>query len=104
MTSHDGTRRYSRRCRCAVKLACYSASFRKSRGGGFFPMKKLTMTLMAAALMAGLMAISASAQSVGSGAGGLHAQIQNATPIGKAACGGYGPYCPPGTTRVCGAY
>lgn len=67
-------------------------------------MKKLTMTLTAAALMVGLMAVSASAQSVGSGASGLHAQIQNATLIEKAACGGAGPYCPPGTTRVCGAY
>jgi hypothetical protein len=67
-------------------------------------MKKPTLILTAATLLLGTMAISASAQSVASGAAGLHAQIQNATAIVKAACGGFGPYCPPGTTRVCGAY
>jgi hypothetical protein len=67
-------------------------------------MQKLTMTLTAAAFALGMMAINANAQSVATGAAGLHAQIQNATPIQKAACGGFGPYCPPGTTRVCGYY
>jgi hypothetical protein len=67
-------------------------------------MRKLTMTLTAAALMMGIMAIASIAQTQAPGAASLHAQIQNATPIHRAACGGFGPYCPPGTTRVCGPY
>jgi len=72
-------------------------------------MKKLSLTLTATALMLGAMmlgtmAISANAQSIAAGAAGLHAQIQNATPVEKAACGNFGPHCPPGMTRVCGAY
>jgi len=63
-------------------------------------MKKLTLILTAAALALGVMAVSASAAQY-PGAAALHAQIQNATPIEKAACGGFGPYCPPGMTRVC---
>jgi hypothetical protein len=52
-------------------------------------MKKLTMTLAAAALMLGSMALTASAQTHQLGAG-LHAQIQNATPIvTQAACNGW---------------
>lgn len=52
-------------------------------------MKKLTMTLAAAALMLGSMALTANAQTHQFGAG-LHAQIQNATPIVKqAACNGW---------------
>ena len=61
-------------------------------------MRKLTMTLTAAALMLGTMAIAANAQPA-SGAASLHAQVQNATPLKQAACRGFGPYCPPGTTR-----
>jgi hypothetical protein len=38
------------------------------------------------------------------GAGSFHAQIQNATPLKQAACNGWGPFCPPGRTRVCGPY
>jgi len=68
------------------------------------PTRKLTMTLAAAALMLSAMAIAADAQSAASGAAGLHAQIQNATPIDKAACRGSGAFCPPGTVRRCGAY
>jgi hypothetical protein len=68
-------------------------------------MKRLTLTLSAAALLMGAMAISANAQSVGSGAGGVHAQLQNATPIVKqAACRGFGPRCGPGYTWTCGYY
>jgi len=67
-------------------------------------MRKLTMTLTAAALVLGTMAIAANAQTQAPGAGSLHAQIQNATPIQRAACGGFGPYCPPGTTRRCGRW
>lgn len=65
-------------------------------------MRKLAMTLAAAAFVLGSMAI-ANAQS--QGAGSIHALAQNATPIVKhSACGGWGPFCPPGRTRVCGPY
>jgi hypothetical protein len=66
-------------------------------------MRNLT-TLMAAVLMLGMMAIAANAQTQAPGAAGIQAQIKNYTPIEKAACGGWGPYCPPGTTRRCGPY
>jgi hypothetical protein len=54
-------------------------------------MRKLTMTLTAAALMLGTMAMTASAQTQQPGAASFHAQIQSATPIQKAACRGPGP-------------
>ncbi len=62
-------------------------------------MKTLTMTL-AAAFALGTMALAANAQT--QGAATIHAQAQNATPIHKAACGGWGRWCPPGRHRVCG--
>lgn len=70
-------------------------------------MRKLTMTLTAAALVLGTMAISANAQTQAPGAASVHAQLQNATPIIKqAACNGttgvYG--CGPGWVRRCGYY
>ena len=65
---------------------------------------KLTVTLAAAALMLGSMALTANAQTHQLGSG-LHAQIQNATPIvTQAACRGFGPRCGPGFTWVCGRY
>ncbi|MGA7787389.1 MAG: hypothetical protein WCA56_04395 [Xanthobacteraceae bacterium] len=67
-------------------------------------MRKLTMTLTAAALMLGTMAIAANAQTQAPGAASLHAQIQNASPIKEAACRGFGPHCPPGFTWRCGPY
>jgi hypothetical protein len=67
-------------------------------------MTKLTITLVATALMLGTMAISANAQSA-LGAASLHAQIHNATPIVKqAACRGFGARCPPGLVWRCGPY
>ena len=62
-------------------------------------MKKLTLTLTAAALALGTMALTASAQTQQPGAASLHAQVQNFTPIiQQAACNGYtGAYgCGPG--------
>lgn len=67
-------------------------------------MRKLALTLVSAALVLGAMAVAANAQSQYAGAAAFHAQIKNATPIEQAACRGFGPYCPPGFTRVCGAY
>jgi hypothetical protein len=66
-------------------------------------MRNLTMTLSAAVLVLGAMAVAANAQTKQLGAG-LHA-IYNATPIAEqAACQGWGPYCPPGFVRACGPY
>jgi hypothetical protein len=67
-------------------------------------MQKFT-TLTAAVLALAISAVAASAQIQSPGAARLHAQIQNASPIVKdAACRGFGPFCPPGTTRRCGPY
>jgi hypothetical protein len=67
-------------------------------------MRKLALTVSAALLVLGSMALSANAQTQSAGAASVHA-LQNATPvITKAACGGFGPYCGPGRTRVCGPY
>jgi hypothetical protein len=67
-------------------------------------MRKFT-TLTAAALALAVSAVAATAQIQSPGAARLHAQIQNATPIVKdVACRGFGPFCPPGTTRRCGPY
>ena len=67
-------------------------------------MGKLAITLAAAALMVGSLALTANAaQSLG--ASSLHQAAQNATPIVKeAACHGWGRWCPPGRVRVCGPY
>jgi hypothetical protein len=68
-------------------------------------MRKLTVTLAAAALVLGSMALSASAQTQQSGANSLHSLAQNATPITKqAACRGWGRWCPPGWVRRCGPW
>ena len=66
-------------------------------------MRKLTMTLSAAALMLGTMAIAANAAPY-QGNSGFRTQIQNATPIEKAACRGFGRWCGPGFVRACGPY
>ena len=57
-------------------------------------MRKITMTLAAAALVLGSLAV-ANAQT--QGASSMNAQAQNATIIHKAACGGWGRWCPPAT-------
>ena len=62
-------------------------------------MGKLAIGL-AGALMLVSLAFTAQAQT--QGAGTLQAQAQNATIIHKAACGGFGRWCPPGMRRVCG--
>jgi hypothetical protein len=67
-------------------------------------MRKFTLTLSAAALVLGAMALQASAQTQQNGAASIHALAKNATPIVKAACQGFGPYCPPGYVRACGPY
>jgi hypothetical protein len=68
-------------------------------------MPKLATLIIAAAALLATSAIAANAQIQSPGAARLHAQIQNATPLAKeAACRGFGPHCPPGTTRRCGPY
>jgi hypothetical protein len=63
-------------------------------------MKKLTLTLASAALVLGSMVLTANAQQLGAG---LHAQVQNATPIVKqVACRGFGARCGPGFVWTCG--
>lgn len=67
-------------------------------------MRKLAMIVTAAALLLATSAIAANAQTQNPGAAGLHAQAQNATLFRQAACQGWGAYCRPGWTRVCGPY
>lgn len=61
-------------------------------------MRKIALTLTAAALALGTLAITANAQTQSQGVAAFHAQIKNATPIITAACsgrtGGHG--CGPG--------
>jgi len=65
-------------------------------------MRRLAMTLTAAAFALGMTALAASAQTQAPGAGSLHAQAQNFTPmVQKTACRGPGPYCGPGWIRRC---
>jgi hypothetical protein len=67
-------------------------------------MRKLGITLSAAAFVLGSMVLSASAQTQSAGASSMQA-LKNATPVvTQAACRGYGPYCPPGYVRACGPY
>lgn len=63
-------------------------------------MKKITVIAAAAFFVLGSMALSVNAQT--QGAGNINAQAQNATIIHKAACRGFGRWCPPGRHRVCG--
>lgn len=70
-------------------------------------MKKLMMTLAAAGIVLGSLALTAGAQTQAPGAANIHAQLHNATPIiKKVACnggtGGHG--CGPGWTWACGPY
>jgi hypothetical protein len=65
-------------------------------------MRKLSITLAAAALALGMTALTVNAQT--QGASTLNAQVKNATMIHKAACFGFGRWCPPGFRRVCGPY
>jgi hypothetical protein len=65
-------------------------------------MRKITMTLAAAAFLLGAMTV-ANAQTQVPGASSIQAQAQNATPIIKTGCGHWGR-CPPGRHWVCGRF
>ena len=66
-------------------------------------MRKVTRTLAIALLLAGSAALTADART-SRGAGEISSAAQNFTPIEQVACRGWGPYCQPGFTRVCGPY
>jgi len=63
-------------------------------------MRRLTVTLAAAAFVLGSMALTASAQP--QGAANFHTQAQNVTPIQKVGCRGPGRWCRWGFHHVCG--
>jgi hypothetical protein len=64
-------------------------------------MSKVAITLAAAALVLGSVALTANAQTQGASSL-LNAKAQNATIIHKTACMGFGRWCPPGMRRICG--
>ena len=65
-------------------------------------MKKIALTLTAATLVLGSMALSATAQTQAPGAASVNG-LRNATPIvTKAECRGRGPHCDPGFVYRCG--
>jgi hypothetical protein len=67
------------------------------------PTQITMLTAVALALTVSLSAARAQIQT--RGAADLNAQLQNATPLVRdAACRGFGPFCPPGSTRRCGPY
>ncbi len=66
-------------------------------------MRKLIV--VASALLLGMMAATANAQTQASGAAHIQAQARNATPIvTQAACRGWGSQCPPGYIWTCYRY
>jgi len=65
-------------------------------------MRKLVIAGTAAVLMLGSFALQAQAQTL-RGAADIGSTSQNFTPIHKAACQGWGPYCGPGYVRACNA-
>jgi hypothetical protein len=69
-------------------------------------MRKLIIALVATVAVAGVGVPLAQAQTTNFGGPGISSAIKNYTPIPilKAACRGWGPWCPPGTTRVCGRW
>jgi hypothetical protein len=80
----------------------FSVDFGHRDNQGERLMRKLSITLATAALALSMTTLVVNAQS--QGASTLKAQVQNATIIHKAACGGFGRWCGPGMTRVCGPY
>ena len=66
-------------------------------------MRKVTLRLAIALLFPGSAVLTADAQT-SRGADRIAAGAQNFTLIEPAACRGWGPYCRPGFTRVCGRF
>jgi|HubBroStandDraft_2_1064218.scaffolds.fasta_scaffold294212_2 hypothetical protein len=63
----------------------------------------ITVATTAAILLAGSTAWK-SAAAPNEGAAGVSTAVQSMTPIKKAACQGWGPFCGPGYVRACGPY
>jgi hypothetical protein len=66
--------------------------------------RRFAMRMAATALVLGVTAWSASAQTQQRGASSLYAQLKNATPIETAACKGKDTRCPAGSHWVCLPY
>ena len=66
-------------------------------------MCKVTLSVAIAVLFAASAALTADAQT-SRGANDVATAAQNFTPIEPVACRGWGPYCRPGFTRVCGRF
>jgi len=60
-------------------------------------MRKLVITLAASVAIGAIGVPLWQAHAANLGDGGIKFAIKNYTPITKAACFGWGPYCPPGT-------
>jgi len=67
-------------------------------------MTRFALGMAATALVLGVTAWSASAQTQQRGASSLHVQLKNATPIETAACKAKDAHCPAGTHWVCLPY
>ncbi len=65
-------------------------------------MSKIAMVLFSAAVI--LLAGAAAQAGTWRGAADVSSAARNFTPIQPAACQGWGPYCRPGFTRVCGRW
>jgi hypothetical protein len=66
-------------------------------------MRKLSITLMAAAAILALNSM-ASANPVTTSGNTLPSAVKNFSPIQEAACRGWGRWCGPGYVRACGPY
>jgi hypothetical protein len=65
-------------------------------------MSKSVMIVVSAAAI--LLASAAAQAETWRGAAGVSSAARNYTPIQRAACQGWGPFCGPGFTRVCGRW
>jgi hypothetical protein len=66
-------------------------------------MRKLVVTAVATIFLTGSFVWQAQAQTQ-QGLVGIHSAAKNYTPVEKAACQGWGPFCGPGYVRACGPY
>jgi hypothetical protein len=66
-------------------------------------MKKL-LPLLFASLMISASLVPASQAQTSRGASAINSIIENSSKAEKAACWGWGPFCPPGWVRACGPW
>jgi hypothetical protein len=67
-------------------------------------MRKLIITLAATVAIGAVGVPLWQAQAANFSDPGITSAIKNYTPLKPAACRGWGPWCPPGRTRVCGRW